>query len=426
MWIIPKNLNTLASVQDTGALIWDLNELSELCEQSLLVRSSTTQRKTWLQKLKRDYLTARLFGRTLRPSRGARFADEWTCSLGASLASPSAPPVDEQETATPATYGHTSPAVSESWADLPLFSSKMWRGSSALSSPAQIGQTPQTRPFCSMSSASWSAWITAQRREYSARAKLAPHTSVSACLLWACEMTSTSPRALLFQSCLSAQGEAISPLGPLDEEPHNTPGSPHESRGETTWATPSQGDGIRLGCETTEQWRQRAERKKAEGINLHRPLNIEALLDAETQTPPPTGQLNPRWVEPLMGLPVGWTMASCAAPWIIEPTNLDYLETELYQQQQSEPLEPCGGAWGTPRLSTANARPRAGARGPNTEYRIENQVLDTWPTPQARDHKGSSGRSNLGLELDLPAAVKATTTTTPAQTQGTPNNEPST
>ncbi len=29
-----------------------------------------------------------------------------------------------------------------------------------------------------------------------------------------------------------------------------------------------------------------------------------------------------------------------------------------------------------------------------------------WPTPQARDHKGSSGRSNMGEELDLPTKVK--------------------
>lgn len=180
------------------------------------------------------------------------------------------------------------------------------------------------------------------------------------------------------------------------------------------------------------------------------------------------GQLNPRWVETLMGLPVGWTMASCSTPWTIEPTSSDYSETELYQQQQSalsessgsawatpkagacgmtartsgRPIEKSGilqtqvyleecKAWGTPRVGTANAHPKAGARGPNTEYRLENQVLeesgDTWPTPQARDHKGSSGRSNKGLELDLPAAVKAiiATTTTPTPT-GTPNNEPST
>ena len=180
--------------------------------------------------MKRDSLTARLSGRTLRPSHGARFVDEWISSLGASLASPSAPPVDEQETATRDTSGHTSHEGSESWDDLPLFSLRTLRASSAPSSQTQSGQTPQERPFCSMSSASWSAWVIGQRREYSARAKSAPHISAGACSYLAYEMTSTSPRALLFQGCLNAQGGATSPRGPLDEEPRNMLGSPHESR----------------------------------------------------------------------------------------------------------------------------------------------------------------------------------------------------
>ena len=33
------------------------------------------------------------------------------------------------------------------------------------------------------------------------------------------------------------------------------------------------------------------------------------------------GKLNPRWVETLMGLPVGWTMPSCASPVTIERMN---------------------------------------------------------------------------------------------------------
>lgn len=50
------------------------------------------------------------------------------------------------------------------------------------------------------------------------------------------------------------------------------------------------------------------------------------------------GKLNPRWVETLMGLPVGWTMPSCASPVTIEPTNFDSSETVSSQQQQNEPL----------------------------------------------------------------------------------------
>lgn len=54
------------------------------------------------------------------------------------------------------------------------------------------------------------------------------------------------------------------------------------------------------------------------------------------------GKLNPRWVETLMGLPVGWVMPSCANPWIIAPTSLDYSETESCQAQPSERSESCG------------------------------------------------------------------------------------
>lgn len=32
-------------------------------------------------------------------------------------------------------------------------------------------------------------------------------------------------------------------------------------------------------------------------------------------------KLNPRWVETLMGLPIGWTMPSCTSPVTIEPMN---------------------------------------------------------------------------------------------------------
>lgn len=47
---------------------------------------------------------------------------------------------------------------------------------------------------------------------------------------------------------------------------------------------------------------------------------------------PSTAKLNPRWVETLMGLPVGWVMPSCACPATIAPTSCAYLETELCQR----------------------------------------------------------------------------------------------
>jgi hypothetical protein len=51
------------------------------------------------------------------------------------------------------------------------------------------------------------------------------------------------------------------------------------------------------------------------------------------------GKLNPRWVETLMGLPIGWTMPSCASPVTIELMNSDSSATESCQQPQSEHSE---------------------------------------------------------------------------------------
>jgi len=48
------------------------------------------------------------------------------------------------------------------------------------------------------------------------------------------------------------------------------------------------------------------------------------------------GKLNPRWVETLMGLPVGWVMPSCITPVTIAPTNCDCLETESCLPPQPE------------------------------------------------------------------------------------------
>jgi hypothetical protein len=48
------------------------------------------------------------------------------------------------------------------------------------------------------------------------------------------------------------------------------------------------------------------------------------------------GSLNPRWVETLMGLPIGWTMPSCTSPQTIAPMSCDSSAMELSQPPQSE------------------------------------------------------------------------------------------
>ena len=131
------------------------------------------------------------------------------------------------------------------------------------------------------------------------------------------------------------------------------------------WATPN------AFCfqppENTEQWTKRAEFQQTEkGVNLHKPIQTQVLHEVEKQWGTPTardhksgrgneereykeltpmverqqsGKLNPRWVETLMGLPVGWTMPSCKSPVTIERTSCASSATESCQQQQSEHSE---------------------------------------------------------------------------------------
>ncbi len=64
-------------------------------------------------------------------------------------------------------------------------------------------------------------------------------------------------------------------------------------------------------------------------IVQYKQLNVEVEARA-------TGKLNPRWVETLMGLPIGWTMPSCTSPQTIAPMSCDSSAMESCLPPQSE------------------------------------------------------------------------------------------
>jgi hypothetical protein len=97
------------------------------------------------------------------------------------------------------------------------------------------------------------------------------------------------------------------------------------------WATPR----VHEHMEPPHQWQARNIKKKAENPKLgtlDKPLGTMVMEQQKK-----SGKLNPRWVETLMGLPVGWTMPSCASPVTIERMNSDFSETESFQPPQSGP-----------------------------------------------------------------------------------------
>jgi hypothetical protein len=118
-----------------------------------------------------------------------------------------------------------------------------------------------------------------------------------------------------------------------------------------TWATPNAFDWNT--AENTQAWEKRAEKQKEAGVNLHLPLKSQTIHEKEKQVGvlnPNTAKLNPRWVEMLMNLPLGWTSPNCPASVILNwpkfvsgclrlnpaQTNSACSEMALSDQQQPE------------------------------------------------------------------------------------------
>ena len=330
MWILPKQLHTSAYVQDTEELISDYQELSEVFAQSVMWRSKLSQSRTWCQRLKRVFWMSRLFGRILKPSLGISFAKRWTSSLAASLVNLSARQEDEQETKTHATSGPTSSPELKGWDFLPLFSLKTLKELS-LQNYAANGLMRRDVLFCFMSSVSWRDWVTRQRRDCLQRVKQGPLISEKESLSWGCK--------------LIAKQYWLTPL---------TTNHRHQSISTIAKRT-----------------------KKGKQLELQDQVTIS--LQAEGQNNLNGNhpeQLNPRWVETLMGLPVGWVMSSCVNPWIIESMNSDCLEMELFQPQQNEHLERSGVDWRSPVASDGEGGIMRHIKGSTGKYKLRDQV--TW------------------------------------------------
>jgi hypothetical protein len=119
-----------------------------------------------------------------------------------------------------------------------------------------------------------------------------------------------------------------------------------------SWATPIMGDSHLAS--TPEVAQKRIEEGKVtlsrqtaawatpqlqDGHNINQDSTTHKTIPAQLTKMNMAGKLNPRWVETLMGLPVGWVMPSCASPVTIEQTNFDSSETESCLQPPSEHSE---------------------------------------------------------------------------------------
>lgn len=393
MWIIPKNLHISAYVQDTEELISDLNELSGLCEQSLLVRSKASLAKTWLRRWNSGSLNQHLSGRILKPSLGTSFAERWTSSVVAFHVSHSAPLENKQATKTQGIFGPTS-SEELRYADLPFFSLKMSQESLEQNLDKTGEQTSKAHQYCYISLENWNAEITHRRGEYFLRAKSEHLTNANEFSFLLKQMNSNNLGLIISQALLSNQKSLETTLekspmsGLQSEECTNTFGNHLEPSQTKSWATPvvtmiehdltnmvkgrrsaANGktrslellDQIHLEQEETKTWATpRTSMAPMGGSTPETDSRWENRLENQmlgnVQGTPATEKkvLNPRWVEALMGLPIGWVSPSCTNPLLIEQMNLDFLEMALSQQQQKSLSKLCGDKlisdWPTPTL----------------------------------------------------------------------------
>lgn len=355
MWILPHQLLTRWN-GSTGmeGTIWELDELSRACASSLVVRSKPTRRQTWLLKLKREPWTRFLFGRIAKPSHAKYFGDWWTSLLRATPAKVSPLRGTAKELAILGSYG-LGLSVQQSLFAPGEFFSRTSRAISRLDSPQSL--------------ATWKKQVIAQRGEYSLRLKLELRNSEKECLSWQTARVSrggytrdpgTKKERLTLEGQVKFKREWATPAANKLNGTTRADFSVSLAK-QVNWATPQCHDS--QAPKTPEQIAEMRERSGAgvmnlneqvaawptpcltdgskapkfhKGGNMRLPYSVKC--DGQPAPASPStngnrpGQLNPDWVETLMGLPAGWTAYASAG-------------TELSPPQQSELTENLRGDW---------------------------------------------------------------------------------
>lgn len=328
MWILPKQLHTSAFVPDTAALNLDLNESSQACAQSLFVRSKLSPARTWSLKWKRDSWTQHLSGRILKPFLGKAFEIAWTSLLEVTPASPLVQQESGLEPKTNDIFGPTSQAVFDFFGP-DCASLKTSRDTSALDSEKSLQN--------------WDRLVTQRRGEYSRRLNAARRINASECLSWPTVRTSDCHNSPTSEQSGERYAQLRSAVNWPTATSRDWKGAyskeSHQQKNRMSllpdmvahWPTPTVQEAGKIGNQANhgqlalsnhpalrgEVTREKFEKGKHGPVAPANP-STHGSHPGSWATP---GKLNPRWVETLMGLPVGWTMPSCLQP-IVCPASV--------------------------------------------------------------------------------------------------------
>lgn len=341
-------------VELNEVLNWQENESITLP----LVKSKPMPRRTLSTRWKQGHYLRTLFGQMLKPSQAPIFLEKWISSLEDSHANHLA----QQDLGTQTKTLDTSflPALNSSKKpNLIESSSKMLKDSSVPSSEETIGQTPKERLYSSMCLESWSAEVTKQRGEYSQRRKLGHPTEEKGSLSWATPQASDHIEGARTakesnQKCLGRDLNRMS--WPTATVAGLVEGKDGKKEKEKNWATPNTMDclpqrgeeALRRQATTTRKgrtapanlreqvhpraceiykeekeknWPSPIVRDHMDNYGIHLkdrkdgkkrddtlPRKVYGQQDQENGRAPMNSlELNPNWVEQLMGIPTEWT-----------------------------------------------------------------------------------------------------------------------
>ena len=400
MWIIPKQLMS-AYVADTEELISDSEEFSQICEQSLMWRSKHSLAPTWLKRWNRVPWMQRLSGRTLKPSMQNLFSTRWISSLGDSPASHLAMPGKGRVRTILDTCSHLSKELSLT-VNPTSSSSKMSKGLFPLST-----EEKKEPVFSNMSWEDWKRWVTEQRREYSVRKKLPPHTD---------EKGYSSPELENFPTMTVSDSFGSRRATAKKDNWKSHDGTTLTDKVQANWPTPdatNAGDGVPWEKSKKAMEERRAKVKQAvkdgkvkQGSG--RSPNL-AMSVQKWATPNTMDNLPPKSQEALDH------ESEDVRPGRKQPNNLrDQIAVKEGMRTWPTPTASTGGG------SKDKDNPRGNQSGNALKTTVEN-----WATPQARDHKDTPG---VSLERKNPQGKeRGTNGTLPLEVysqadQANPNN----
>lgn len=298
MWILPKSIASVYSAEPLGST-WESNSRASAAELSLTWRGKPMPAKSWLRAWKKATWIQRLFGRMCQPSTDAHFGAWWAASLEASLVKTSVSPESRRESkASVAGSGSSLPASSPKFS-LDWSSLKTSRPSARTASKSSSRTLPRSG---SMQSGVLSERPILERLTIATDSSFWPTPDAS---------VSTGNNRGGQQGRVGKDRPCLARMGMYWQTPRATDGDkggPNQTSGgqpslvnqaRRMWPTAAAAhDAKDTGAKT--EYERKSPGPTATGLLLQMQMSGARLL-------PKDRTLNPRFVEWLMGWPIGWT-----------------------------------------------------------------------------------------------------------------------